>query len=101
MDSQNCSLMRISLVVVTINNMYKSTLSIWVLWQHRTLRSMLLDLMFLLYLPEGTDISAKERTFSGNSPDGSLEAFVDQGYEPVSLNSNNYLTSPRLLLLNK
>ena len=48
-------------------------------------------------LPEGTDINARVRTFSGNSPDGNLEAFVDQGYEPVSLASNNYLTTPRII----
>ena len=48
-------------------------------------------------LPEGTDISARIRTFSGNSPDGNLQAFVDQGYEPVSLQSNNYLSTPRII----
>ncbi len=48
-------------------------------------------------LPEGTEIAAKVRTFSGNSPDGSLKAYVDQGYEDVSLNSNNYLTTPRVV----
>ena len=37
-------------------------------------------------LPEGTDITAKIRTFTGNSPDGTLSADVDQGYEPISLN---------------
>ena len=48
-------------------------------------------------LPEGTEIAAKIRTFSGNSPDGQLKAYVDQGYEDVSLNSNNYLTTPRIV----
>ena len=48
-------------------------------------------------LPEGTDINARVRTFSGNSPDGNLQAFVDQGYEPVSLQSNNYLSTPRII----
>ena len=48
-------------------------------------------------LPEGTEIDAKIRTFSGNSPDGNLQAFVDQGYESISLNSNNYLTTPRIV----
>ena len=48
-------------------------------------------------LPEGTEISAKIRTFSGNSPDGNLTAFVDQGYEDISLNNNNYLTTPRIV----
>ena len=48
-------------------------------------------------LPEGTDITAKIRTFTGNSPDGTLSAYVDQGYEPISLNSNNTLNSPRII----
>ena len=48
-------------------------------------------------LPDGTDIQARMRSFSSNSPDGSLGAFVDQGFEPVSLNSNNELTVPRLI----
>ena len=48
-------------------------------------------------LPEGTDINARIRTFSGNSPDGNLEAFVDQGYEPISLANNNYLSTPRIV----
>ena len=48
-------------------------------------------------LPEGTELSAKIRTFSGNSPDGNLTAFVDQGYEDISLNTNNYLTTPRIV----
>tara|TARA_Y200000002_G_scaffold137691_1_gene113514 strand:- start:215 stop:3415 length:3201 start_codon:yes stop_codon:yes gene_type:complete len=48
-------------------------------------------------LPDGTDIQARMRSFSSNSPDGSLGAFVDQGFQPVSLNSNNELTTPRLI----
>ena len=48
-------------------------------------------------LPEGTNIGARIRTFSGNSPDGNLQAFVDQGYEEISLNSNNYLSTPRII----
>ena len=48
-------------------------------------------------LPDGTDISAKIRTFSGNSPDGTATAFVDQGFESVSLNNNNLLSSPRII----
>ena len=47
--------------------------------------------------PEGTSIETKIRTFSGNSPDGSLDAYVDQGYEPISLNSNNTMSSPRII----
>ena len=48
-------------------------------------------------LPDGTEISARVRTFSGNSPDGTATAFVDQGYEAVSLNCNNILSSPRII----
>ena len=48
-------------------------------------------------LPDGTEITAKVRTFSGNSPDGTSTAFVDQGYESVSLNSNNFLDTPRII----
>ena len=48
-------------------------------------------------LPDGTDISGRIRTFSSNSPDGNLSAFVDQGFEAISLNSNNILPTPRII----
>ncbi|MBV23250.1 MAG: hypothetical protein CMA53_04040, partial [Euryarchaeota archaeon] len=48
-------------------------------------------------LPDGTDISGRIRTFSGNSPDGNLSGFVDQGFEAISLNSNNILPTPRII----
>ncbi len=48
-------------------------------------------------LPEGTNIEGKIRTFSGNSPDGTATAFIDQGFEAISLNSNNLLSSPRII----
>ena len=50
-------------------------------------------------LPEGTEINAKIRTFTGNSPDGNLKAFVDQGYE-LSLYrvTTTYLLLESLLL---
>lgn len=48
--------------------------------------------------PQSTSISAKIRTFSGGSPDNnSINAFVDQGFEDVSLTSNNFLSSPRVI----
>ena len=47
--------------------------------------------------PEATNIEATVRTFTGNSPDGNLTAYVDQGYEAVSLNSNNVFSSPRII----
>jgi len=47
--------------------------------------------------PEATSIESSVRTFTGNSPDGNLTAYVDQGYEAVSLNSNNVFSSPRII----
>lgn len=48
--------------------------------------------------PPGTGISARVRTFSGGSPDNTqLTAFIDQGFEEVSLTSNNFLSSPRII----
>jgi hypothetical protein len=48
--------------------------------------------------PQGTSISAKIRTFSGGSPDNtSIIPFIDQGFEDVSLTSNNYMSSPRII----
>ena len=52
---------------------------------------------FSTLLPDGTDISGRMRTFSGNSPDGNLSGFVDQGFESISLNSNNVLPTPRII----
>ena len=48
-------------------------------------------------LPQTTEISSKIRTFSGTSADGTEISFVDQGYQDISLNSNNILTSPRII----
>ena len=48
-------------------------------------------------LPEGTSVTATIRTFSGSTPDSNITPFVDQGFEEVSLNSNNYLSSPRII----
>jgi hypothetical protein len=48
-------------------------------------------------LPETTAIDAKVRTFSGTSVDGNEISFVDQGYETISLNSNNFLSGTRLI----
>jgi len=47
--------------------------------------------------PEGTSVSARVRTFTGNSVDGETTAFVDQGFEPISLTGINYFTSPRII----
>jgi hypothetical protein len=48
-------------------------------------------------LPQTTEISSRIRTFSGTSSDGSEISFADQGYEDISLNSDNVLSSPRVI----
>ncbi len=45
----------------------------------------------------GTSISAKMRTVSGTSVDGTEFSFEDKGFTDVSLDSNNYFDSPRLI----
>jgi len=46
---------------------------------------------------QGTSINAEVRTISGSSISGNEISFVDQGFESVSLNKTNYLTSPRII----
>lgn len=43
----------------------------------------------------GTSILSSIRTVSGKSIDGNEISFEDFGFEPINLNSNNYLSSPR------
>lgn len=45
----------------------------------------------------GTDISARVRTVSGTSVDGSEFSFYDQGFDEINLNKTNYFESPRLI----
>ena len=45
----------------------------------------------------GTNITARTRTISGTSVDGDEFSFVDKGFNDISLNSNNYYDSPRLI----
>jgi len=45
----------------------------------------------------GTNVSAKVRTVSGTSVDGSEFSFVDNGFDDISLSTNNYFESPRLV----
>jgi hypothetical protein len=52
---------------------------------------------FQIMLPEQTNITAKARTFSASTPDSDLIAFVDQGFENVSLVKTTELSSPRLI----
>jgi hypothetical protein len=44
-----------------------------------------------------TYISSKLRSVSGTSVDGSEASFADQGFEDISLNATNYLSSPRII----
>jgi hypothetical protein len=53
-----------------------------------------------MLLPESTFVDAKIRTFSGSSVDGSEISFVDQGFEDISLNSNNFMSSTRIIASN-
>jgi hypothetical protein len=46
---------------------------------------------------DATSASAIIRTVSGTSVDGSEVSFLDQGYEPVGLNTINTLETPRLI----
>jgi len=49
-------------------------------------------------IPSQTELSTKIRTFSGSSPDNNSQtAFVDQGFEEISLNSNNLMSTPRII----
>ncbi len=47
--------------------------------------------------PVPTNVTAKIRTVSGSSVDGSETSFVDQGFEDISLVSNNFMSSPRIV----
>lgn len=48
-------------------------------------------------LPNSTNIESRIRTFSGTSVSGNEVPYIDNGYENISLNSNNYLSSTRLI----
>ena len=47
-----------------------------------------------------TYITSRIRTVSGTSVDGSEDSFVDKGFQEISLNTNNYFDSPRLVCSN-
>ena len=47
--------------------------------------------------PVGTNLTAKIRTVSGKSVDGTEIPFQDQGFEDISLVSDNYMDSPRIV----
>jgi hypothetical protein len=48
-------------------------------------------------LPNSTNIESRIRTFSGTSVSGNEIPYIDNGYENISLNSNNYLSSTRII----
>ena len=52
---------------------------------------------FNVISPENTAVSATLRTVSGTSAGGSESSFVDQGYEEVTLNQVNELSTPRIV----
>ena len=45
----------------------------------------------------GSNITGQIRTVSGTSVGGSEVSFIDQGFEDVTINDNNNLTSPRII----
>jgi hypothetical protein len=45
----------------------------------------------------GTNINASLRTVSGSSISGNEIPFIDQGFEPISLDATNYFSTPRLV----
>lgn len=48
--------------------------------------------------PQATSVSAKVRTFSGGSVDNTtISSFVDQGFQDISLTSDNYFQTPRII----
>jgi len=47
--------------------------------------------------PTGTNLNAQIRTVTGSSIDGSEAPYEDKGFEEISLTSNNYMSSPRMI----
>jgi hypothetical protein len=47
--------------------------------------------------PEGTEITGKIRTITGKSSSGNETAYLDVGYEPISLEGSNTLNSLRMI----
>jgi hypothetical protein len=45
----------------------------------------------------GTSLSAELRTVTGKSISGNEIPFIDNGFEPVAIRQNNYLSSPRIV----
>ena len=49
------------------------------------------------FVPNLTTLESRIRTVSGTSISGSETSFLDRGFEPVTLNKTNYLSSPRII----
>ena len=47
--------------------------------------------------PTGTNISGQIRTVTGSSIDGSEVPYQDKGFEDISLITNNYMSTPRMI----
>ena len=47
--------------------------------------------------PPGTNLTAQVRTVTGSSVDGSESPFQDQGFEDISLTTDNFMSSPRII----
>jgi len=47
--------------------------------------------------PNGTSIGARVRTISATSIDGTESSFVDQGFEAISIDSQNHFETPRMI----
>ena len=47
--------------------------------------------------PSGSDLTAQIRTITRASVDGSEQPFVDKGFEDISLITDNYMSSPRMI----
>ena len=47
--------------------------------------------------PINTNLNAQIRTITGSSIDGSEVPYQDKGFEDISLTSNNYMSSPRMI----
>ena len=46
---------------------------------------------------KGTSLGAELRTVTGKSMSGNEIPFIDNGFEPVTIRQNNYLSSPRII----
>jgi len=47
--------------------------------------------------PQGTNVTAQIRTVTGTSIDGSEPPYQDQGFEEISLVTDNYMSTPRMV----